>query len=63
MSSKTKKGEILLDIKDLKIQGFADEKWHDIINGVDISLRRGEVMGLIGAVSYTHLTLPTKRIV
>ena len=48
MSSKTKKGEILLDIKGLKIQGFADEKWHDIINGVDISLRRGEVMGLIG---------------
>lgn len=48
MSSKTKIGEILLDIKGLKIQGFADEKWHDIINGVDISLRRGEVMGLIG---------------
>ena len=48
MSSKAKKGETLLDIKSLKIQGFADEKWHDIINGVDISLRRGEVMGLIG---------------
>ena len=32
MSSKTKIGNILLDIKDLKIQGFADEKWHDIIN-------------------------------
>ena len=48
MSSKTEMGEILLDIKGLKIQGFADEKWHDIINGVDISLRRGEVMGLIG---------------
>ena len=48
MSSKIKKGELLLEIKDLKIQGFSDEKWHDIINGVDISLRRGEVMGLIG---------------
>ena len=48
MSSKNKKEEILLDIKGLKIQGFSDEKWHDIINGVDISLRRGEVMGLIG---------------
>ncbi len=48
MSIKTKKGEILLKIKGLKIQGFSDEKWHDIVNGVDISLRRGEVMGLIG---------------
>ena len=48
MRSKSRKGEILLEIKGLKIQGFSDEKWHDIVNGVDISLRRGEVMGLIG---------------
>ena len=48
MNSKNKKGEIVLEIKGLKIQGFSDEKWHDIVNGVDISLRRGEVMGLIG---------------
>ena len=48
MNIKIKKGEVLLEIKGLKIQGFSDEKWHDIINGVDISLRRGQVMGLIG---------------
>ena len=48
MNNNIKKGELLLEIKDLKIQGFSDEKWHDIVNGVDISLRRGEVMGLIG---------------
>jgi len=48
MSSKIQKGEVLLEIKGLKIQGFSDEKWHDIVNGVDITLRRGEVMGLIG---------------
>ena len=48
MNNNTKKGELLLEIKNLKIQGFSDEKWHDIINRVDISLRRGEVMGLIG---------------
>ena len=48
MKNKNIKGEILLEIKNLKIQGFSDEKWHDIVNGVDISLRRGEVMGLIG---------------
>ena len=48
MSDSGQKGDILLDIKGLKIQGFSDEKWHDIVNGVDLTLRRGEVMGLIG---------------
>ena len=48
MSDSSQKGDILLDIKGLKIQGFSDEKWHDIVNGVDLTLRRGEVMGLIG---------------
>ena len=48
MSDSGQKGDILLDIKGLKIQGFSDEKWHDIVNGVDLKLRRGEVMGLIG---------------
>ena len=48
MSDSDQKGDILLDIKGLKIQGFSDEKWHDIVNGVDLTLRRGEVMGLIG---------------
>ena len=48
MSDSGQKGDILLDIKGLEIQGFSDEKWHDIVNGVDLTLRRGEVMGLIG---------------
>lgn len=48
MNKSSPKGNILLDIKGLKIQGFSDEKWHDIVNGVDLTLRRGEVMGLIG---------------
>ena len=38
----------LLEIRDLWIDGFSDERWHDIIKGVDLTLRRGEVMGLIG---------------
>ena len=42
------KKEILLEIKDLKIQGYSDETWVDIIKGVDLTLHRGEVMGLIG---------------
>ena len=48
MSSKTKRSDVLLSIKGLKIQGFSDEKWHDIINGIDLTLHTGEVLGLIG---------------
>ena len=48
MNKSGQKGDVLLDIKGLRIQGFSDEKWHDIVNGVDLVLRRGEIMGLIG---------------
>ena len=48
MNKKTNKGDVLLSIKGLKIQGFSDEKWHDIINGIDLKLHAGEVLGLIG---------------
>jgi peptide/nickel transport system ATP-binding protein len=44
----TKKKDVLLQIRDLKIQGYSDETWVDIIKGVDLTLHRGEVMGLIG---------------
>ncbi|MBS8225772.1 ABC transporter ATP-binding protein [Vannielia litorea] len=40
--------EVLLDIKDLKIDGYTGEEWVPIIKGVDLKLHRGEVMGLIG---------------
>ena len=42
------KKDVLLKIRDLRIQGFSDESWIDIIKGVDLTLHRGEVMGLIG---------------
>jgi peptide/nickel transport system ATP-binding protein len=48
MNNIGERGEVLLDVKGLKIQGFADEKWHDIIKGIDLKLHRGEIMGLIG---------------
>jgi len=38
----------LLDIKKLYIEGFSDEKWMPIVNGIDLTLDRGEVLGLIG---------------
>ena len=42
------KGDVLLEIRDLRIEGWSDEQWHQIIKGVDLTLHRGEVMGLIG---------------
>jgi len=42
------KGDVLLEMRDIRIDGFSDERWHEIIKGVDLTLRRGEVMGLIG---------------
>lgn len=38
----------LLEMRDIRIEGFSDEKWNPIIKGVDLTLRRGEVLGLIG---------------
>jgi peptide/nickel transport system ATP-binding protein len=38
----------LLNIKNLVIEGFIDEKWRPIVHGVDVTLDRGEVVGLIG---------------
>lgn len=40
--------ELLLKIRDLKIEGRADETWLHIVEGVNIDLNRGEVLGLIG---------------
>lgn len=42
------KGETLLEIRGLEIEGNSDDVWHPIVRGVDLSLRAGEVLGLIG---------------
>ena len=47
-NKKIAKNQSLLEIKDLKIEGFSDEFWHPIIKGIDVTLKRGEIMGLIG---------------
>jgi len=47
-NSSPEKGDILLEMRDIVIDGFSDERWHEIIKGVDLTLRRGEIMGLIG---------------
>ena len=40
--------DILLEMRGLHIEGRTDETWQSIVNGVDVTLRRGEVLGLIG---------------
>ncbi len=42
------KGDVLLEMSDIVIDGFADERWNEIIKGVNLTLHRGEVLGLIG---------------
>lgn len=40
--------EILLTMRDVRIDGYSDDRWHHIIKGVDVTLKRGEILGLIG---------------
>lgn len=43
-----KKHKPLLDIKQLNIEGYDGEQWKPIVNNMDLTLKRGEVLGLIG---------------
>jgi peptide/nickel transport system ATP-binding protein len=40
--------DLLLDMTDIRIEGRADRQWKPIINGVNLRLNRGEILGLIG---------------
>jgi len=40
--------DLLLKVRGLKIEGRADETWLPIVNGIDLELHKGEVLGLIG---------------
>ena len=42
------RGSVLLEIEGLRIEGRTGEEWSEIVHGVDLTLRRGEVLGLIG---------------
>lgn len=41
-------GDLLVEMRGLRIEGQADEQWHEIVHGIDLKLHRGEVLGLIG---------------
>ena len=38
----------LLEIRNLHIEGHYEDAWHPLIKGIDLTLQRGEVLGLIG---------------
>ena len=40
--------DVLLRIEGLRIEGRSGEEWAEIVRGVDLTLHRGEVLGLIG---------------
>ncbi len=40
--------DLLLDMTDIWIEGRSERRWKPIINGVDLKLHRGEILGLIG---------------
>ena len=48
MESAGGRREPLLTMTGLRIEGQADDEWHEIVHGVDVVLHRGEVLGLIG---------------
>jgi peptide/nickel transport system ATP-binding protein len=38
----------ILEMTDVEIQGFSEEKWIPVVKGVSLHLNKGEVLGLIG---------------
>ena len=45
-SNKSK--ELLLEMKNIHIDGFSDERWHKILKGVDLSVEAGKVHAIMG---------------
>lgn len=40
--------EVLLEVKGLRIEGRSGDEWNEIVHGIDLTLHKGEVLGLIG---------------
>ena len=42
--------DTLLEIRDLRIVGHYENAWHPLIKGIDLTLQRGEVLGLLSLI-------------
>ncbi len=47
-SAQKNNASLLLKVRGLRIEGRVEDSWIEIVHGVDLDLRRGEVLGLIG---------------
>jgi len=45
---KKENSDFLLEINNLEIHGLSEKGWLEIVRGVDLKLKRGEILGLIG---------------
>src|SRR5208282_1765125 len=41
-------GAILIEVRGLRVEGQSDDRWQEIVKGIDLTVNRGEVLGLIG---------------
>ena len=55
----SEENKYILQVKDLHTSFATDAGEVRAVNGVSFNLEPGKTLGIVGAVSYTHLTLPT----
>ncbi|MCI0429620.1 MAG: ABC transporter ATP-binding protein [Rhodospirillales bacterium] len=48
VQSAGRRGEVLVEIQGLRIEGQAEDVWLEIVKDINLTLHRGEVLGLIG---------------
>ncbi|NOQ40930.1 MAG: nickel ABC transporter ATP-binding protein NikE [Desulfuromusa sp.] len=51
------KGENLLEIKNLSVEGYYENRWNTIVENISLNLKRGEVVGLIGELGAGKSTI------
>lgn len=48
MKNEPQSPAVVLSVTDLRIEAKVNESWIEIVKGVNLTLRRGEVLGLVG---------------
>ena len=51
--------ENILKINNLSVSFNIENKVSSAVKNISLDVAKGEALGFVGAVSYTHLTLPT----